>query len=309
MSLSGCRIIRWTLVFGILALGASHASIARLEAAGPAVDTPLEPSAPDPLPRQVKERRERVLTAIEHAPANDWSAQYYEGDGLGENMAISFDENAGVAATWYGCLGLYGANEGRIENEPTGRLSFHFQLPNGKSEGGRIGTFPETVIPVRWGKRRYLVPEDRGIDFVNAMHHGFEPRDGGWGWFLLARGDESKPVNGLPDLPPSLAALVREQPLVLRVAGIDAMQQSGRKEYPTCVYRVRFELPAGETLPKGMELRETQENSYSTATVVETEGAVAIAEIREHAACAEVKSPPQSGRSFSTGAYLPVPHR
>lgn len=308
MSLSGHRIIGWTLALGISALGASCASIARFGATGTAVE-PLELSAPDPLPRQVKERREHVLAAIEHAPANDWSAQYYEGDGLGENVIISLDENAGITATWYGCMGLYGANEGRIENEPSGRLSFHFQLPNGKPDEGPIGIFPETVIPVRWGKRRYLVPEDRGIDFVNAMHHGFEPRDGDWGTFLLARGDESKPVNGLPDLPSSLAALVREQPLVLRVTKVDAPQQSGRKEYPACVYRVHFELPAGETLFKGMELRETQENSYSTATVAEIEGAAAIAEIREYAACAEVKSPPQSGWSFSTGAYPPVPRR
>ncbi len=124
-------------------------------------------------------------------------------------------------------------------------------------------TFPERVHLVRWGKRRYLLPDGSGVAFVNAMHHGFEPRDQASGTFLLADGDERKRVSGLPDLPPSLAALVRKQPLVLRTVRIEPPQQRGDHR-PTCVPRLHLELPAGETLVPGLDLRETAKGGIPT---------------------------------------------
>ena len=180
-------------------------------------------------------------------------------------------------------------------------------MPNGKPGEPRMGTFPARVYPVRWGERRYLVAEDRGIDFVNAIHHGFEPRDDSWGLFLLARGDEKKPVNGLPDLPASLLAWVRKQPLVLTVTHVDAPLQKGHKDFPVCAYRLHFELPPGETLVKGMELRQIGDRAYTTAELIQAGAQSAVAEVLEYEACDEVKSPPRRDWLFSTGAYPPTP--
>lgn len=304
MLLSRRRITGRVLTVGATLLVASCVSNGCL-AAAVADDVGALSSAQD-LPALVKTRRERVQAQIERAPTNEWSAEYYEGDGLGVNTTILLDEAAGVAATWHGCMGLYGSNEGSVESKSQGRLALHYELPNGAPGEPRFGTFPEGVHKVRWGERRYLLPEERGVEFVNAMHRGFEPRDSVHGMFLLARDDENKPVTGLPDLPPSLLALVRKRPLVLKVTRIDDPQRRGSVEFPACVYRLHFELPPGETLAKGIELRKLDDEGYSVAKVVQASTATAVAEIQEYDACDMVKSQPRPGLSFSTGAYPPI---
>lgn len=304
MLLSRRRIAGRGLTAGAALLVASSASSGCLAAA--AADGGDVPSSTQDLPAPVETRRQRVRAKIERAPTNEWSAEYYEGDGLGANTSILLDEAAGVAATWRGCLGLYGSNEGSVESEPRERLALHYERPNGVAGEPRFGTFPERFRKVRWGERRYLLPEERGIEFVNAMHRGFEPRDSAHGMFLLARGDEDRPATGLPDLPPSLLALVRKHPLVLKVARIDDPLRSGSPRFPVCVYRLHFQLPAGEALAEGIELRTPDDEGYGVAMVVQVRAATVVAEMREYGACDKVKPQPRPGLSFSTGAYPPV---
>jgi hypothetical protein len=59
-------------------------------------------------------------------------------------------------------------------------------------------------LPIRWGERVYLLPDDESIKrFCNAINHGWEPVQPGSRHvrFWLRRGDEKKPAPGLPELP------------------------------------------------------------------------------------------------------------
>ena len=69
-----------------------------------------------------------------------------------------------------------------------GELRFDYQVPNAPGFAG----FPDALRPVRWGARRYMIPDGKRIAFVNAINHGREPRNVVHGMFLLAQGDEKK---------------------------------------------------------------------------------------------------------------------
>ena len=307
MRLSRCTFMGWAigvcLSSGWLLLMSASSVRARSDET-PAFIAPDPAAAENLLRVEVDARRQRIEEAITQAPASEWSAEYYEGDGLGENVRVTLDAKIGVAATWRGCMGMYGANEGEVDASNPREFAFRFRHPNRESGQPVFGTFPERVHAVRWGKRHYLLPEDRGIEFVNAMHHGMEPRDRAHGLFLLAKGDERKPVSGLPELPPTLLALVRAKPLTLRVRSVETPIPVGH-EFPTCLYRLHLDLPPGETLPLGTTLHPLRDSRrhYASADVKEVESDTVIAEITEYSACSKVRMPPRPGLSLTTGAY------
>lgn len=309
MRLSRRRTARWAIGIGIACGTLLFASVstvrARLDAA-PVFVTDRSPPAENPLHAEVKTQRQRIEEVIAHAPANEWSAEYYDGDGLGANIRITLDADAGVAATWHGCLGMYGANVGKVDASVPGEFAFRFRHPNRESDQSTIDTFPERVHLIRWGERRYLLSEDRGVDFVDAMHHGYEPRNQAYGFFLLAVGDEKKPVTGLPELPDPLRALVRTRPLLLRVSKVEKPIAEGRREFSTCRYRIHLDLPRGESLSSQLSLKTLPESGhYATAHVKEIGSGSVVAEVKEYAACDKVRTPPRRGWTFSTGAYPP----
>ncbi len=63
-------------------------------------------------------------------------------------------------------------------------------------------------LPVKWGKRTYLVPADKLQAFCDAIIRGDEPRNKAPGDFYVT-GLENQ-VDGLPELPKSWADFVRD---------------------------------------------------------------------------------------------------
>jgi hypothetical protein len=61
--------------------------------------------------------------------------------------------------------------------------------------------FVNNLVPVKWGKRQYLVPQEQGIAFCNAVNLGGEPRGSDYGGFPLGEGQEKLTVTGLPKVP------------------------------------------------------------------------------------------------------------
>jgi hypothetical protein len=257
------------------------------------------------MPSGVAARFERVRAQLSAGSPDRWAAEYHEGDGLGENVTLAVAPGAGVATSWFGCMGLYGANEGDVEaDDNKGSLTFRFVRPN---EPGKFGMFPATLQKVAWGTRRYLIDPRRYADFVNAINVGLEPNSFVPGrLFLLASGDEAKPAPGLPDLPEEWLAQIREKPLLVTVSSVEQPAARGNAETPSCRYRFRFQVPAGETLPVGIDLFQPDDRLRETATIVAVDGREATATIEFYEPCSSVRSPPSPGRVFSTGAYTPL---
>ena len=257
------------------------------------------------VPAAVVQRRERVLAELAKQPSEEWAGEYYEGDGLGENVTLYVAPASGVAATWFGCMGLYGANEGELERTEDRKLSFKFNRPNDES---RFGMFPASVRMVKWGQRRYLIPDDRLIDFVNAINHGMEPSSIGYSMFLLAREDRGKAISGLPDLPDAMLAQIRSTPLLVRVSSVEEGTEHSAIGGPVCSFLLRLEAPAPSELAVGLELSTTAEDVYETARIVERSGRQVTAKMTYYDACAEVKNKPKRGWVLTTGAYAGESH-
>ncbi len=68
------------------------------------------------LEREIEERCTKVEAEITRlGPEHAWAGRYYEGDGLGSNTTIWVAPDSGCLAVYTGCLGLYGANWGKVE--------------------------------------------------------------------------------------------------------------------------------------------------------------------------------------------------
>lgn len=155
--------------------------------------------------------------------ARDFAGRYYAGDGLGTNAGILIAPQSGAAYLNYGCLGLYGGNHGDIVEVLPDGVRLDLELPTDRD----ISKFlDKRMYFVRWGDRRYLVPESEMMRLVNnynepefgrrMMHgiprlkvEGVHPRD----W------DEPLPPRR-PELPAEYAKLLRDEPILLKVSAV-----------------------------------------------------------------------------------------
>lgn len=146
------------------------------------------------------------------------------------------------------------------------------------------------------------------IEFVNALHHGREPRDRVHGGFLLARGDEDKPVQGLPGLPDRYLGMIRREPLVVGV--LDSRRIGEEKiggDLCRVRYRLTFDRGRDDGLMEGIRLEAIfPANVSEDARIVEATATQAVAEIeRWEDDCKAADPQPDRSWRFSTGAYVP----
>jgi hypothetical protein len=264
------------------------------------VATPSDDAFGKPPPA-VGKRREAIAAELQQLRAHPWAAEYYRGDGLGANITMSLAPQSGVAAVWTGCMGLYGSNEGRIQEQPDGRLVFRFNQANEDGFGG----FPDEVVPVRWGTRRYLVPGSRMLDFVNAINHGDEPRGRVHGQFLLARGDEAKPATGVPALPTRFLQAIRHKALDVGVLKVEPIPDKHGHGFCEKRYRVTVDHGDADGLVPGVALRvKRPARAYADLRIDAATASQATGEIFFYESdCARPESVPDRHWTFTTGHY------
>lgn len=203
-----------------LALAGCESSESSIQA-GPGSDLESSEAADDErmseeARRELERRGARISRGANRSDAPEWAGSYYEGDGLGKNVALSLAPDEGFTFTWNGCLGLYDLNYGDVRVDQ-GRIHLTSVFENDQKG---FGGFDPVLTPVAWGERMYLIPPGDLIDFVNDVNAGWEPRDGVHGSFLLRRGDEERPVEGLPALPPELLGALLEEPIRAAVVSV-----------------------------------------------------------------------------------------
>lgn len=297
------RIATWTLLLACVG------AVMLLAPMRPASATDAaETERADGLPAGVAQRQTAIATELAQVHGHPWAGRYYRGDGLGMNIVVSLAPQAGVVATWHGCLGLYGAKEGRVVQAADGGLSFAFKGPDDR----RSSAFPERVVPVAWGQRRYLIAPAEMQDFVNAIHHGREPRAQAHGRFLLAEGDEARPAAGLPQLPEGVQSAIRRRPLEVGVTKVEPMGSEGRGGF--CTRRHRLTLDQGDAngLRPGVELRVlAPANVHATVTVRAATAGSAVGELETYGTCgnardARAQDAPDRRWVLTTGHYDPA---
>ena len=90
--------------------------------------------------------------------------------------------------------------------------------------------YPLEYVPVRWGKRLYLIPIPRIKEFCDSVNRGTEPRnDRGWGVFLLRQGDWEKEVTGKPEVPEEFKKYLLDEPVDAMVLSADVRTDTSRR--------------------------------------------------------------------------------
>jgi prepilin-type N-terminal cleavage/methylation domain-containing protein len=125
------------------------------------------------------------------------AGEYYYGNGRGVSCRLAILEDGRFSFVWTGCLGVYDKNQGYVQLRE-GYLMLSTLKPNDRR--GFQGT-PTTFLPIKWGRRMYLVPPEKMLDFCDKINSGDEPRKKLQGWFYLREGDCDVKVESLPTMP------------------------------------------------------------------------------------------------------------
>ncbi|REK11910.1 MAG: hypothetical protein DWQ37_12875 [Planctomycetota bacterium] len=195
-----------------------------------------------------------------------WAGSYYYGDGLGVNVSLILSPESGYVFEWHGCLGLYDRNYGDVTRDGD-RVRLQFEFEN--DQQGFSGISPE-LLPIRWGDRHYLIPPGDVVAFCNAVNDGREPRDAGWGGFLLRVGDEAKPVKGFPRVPARYAAYLLAKPVRAEIVAI-GKSTPAQDAFSGRATQVTINKGTNAGLRVGMTLHVTEPDTVDRVEIVKSE--------------------------------------
>lgn len=204
--------------------------------------------------------------------AKEWAGTYYEGDGLGENVSIYLAPKAGIAFLDYGCMGLYGGDHGEIvEALPDG---LRLKLVFGDAHDSFLS---DRIYFVKWGPRRYLVPDHLMLEFVNNYNQGGYSRSVMFGIPRLrqpgdpVRSFESENPPGQPELPPQFARYLTSKSIALKVSKVSDPASAGVTGDVRCrSCQIEFDGGSDQGVFVGMECRYPKEISSTSGTITIT---------------------------------------
>jgi hypothetical protein len=141
----------------------------------------------------------------------DVAGEYRQG-ALGRFWTLKILPDGGYSFLWSGCQGVYHRESGAAS-----RAGEDLVLSPLKPIGPPM---ERTFLPIRWGRRSYLIPTGEIQKFCDAIVRGDEPRFEIRGRFYLL-GDEA-PVSGVPELPEEWAAYLRENLVIGAITDVTA---------------------------------------------------------------------------------------
>lgn len=256
---------------------------------------------------RLEAQTQRIEAARTVAGHSRWDGTYRDGNGY-DWRELLFAHGQGFVYRAGTCVGSY-ASLGDVSDGADGlRLARRQQSApaDGLAE-------PATLLPIAWGRRRYLVPENRLGDFALDIHAGAEPRCRYWGRFLLRSGDERSVVSGPPQLPAAWQGLLRRKAAVLRVKALAVDEQADVDGSRRLRYTLTFDGGADRGLLVGTRLRPLRlRNAFSgRASVVEVRAHEAVAQYEHWISRTEYEDAsgrlPPSGGSHPTDAEVVGP--
>lgn len=204
----------------------------------PTMAEPKKPEWRSPeVEKIVKAKRQAILEEIKTLENHDWAGSYYQGDGLGSNITFEIAPKSGFVFEEHGCLGLYDRNYGKVKLKD-GRIQLQYMQ---KVEGDEFRWLTSTLIPISWGKRRYLVPENRIVEFINKVNQGRMVKNKVLGWFLIHRGNDSTIVGGFPEIPEKYRQYLLPRPILATVLSVESSigtllrSEKKRKEFTVTI--------------------------------------------------------------------------
>ena len=196
----------------------------------------------DTAAKRVEAVRAAVANELGSSSAPAWAGEY-----AGGGIALSIAPKGGFAYERRGETRLFDRNAGSV-GVRDGALHLLCMYPNYRD--AFHGVCPD-LVPVAWGGRAYLIPEDGLVAVCNSVNLGREPRATAAGAHLLRVGDESKEVSGKPGLPSRYARCILSAPVEIEMVSMESEKlrtASGTR------YTLTFKTGAEKGLFVGMEL-------------------------------------------------------
>ncbi|HLP84437.1 MAG TPA: hypothetical protein VK157_08805 [Phycisphaerales bacterium] len=222
-------------------------------------------------------------------PENDWSrmwaGRYLVGDGLGKNVHICIGPSGDVAYQWYGCMGLYDGNYGKIiERLPDG-VRVKWEIDPTLSTYRQVS---ERMYFVMQGEDRFVISTDQLLDLVNAFNEGGFRREKlpaarlreFADWSL--RRDVVRDRNAPPTLPAPYDKYVLREPTEWTIESMDiGSTETVTGEVKSLTASARIKGGSDQGAFVGMELRWRNERFDSgTFTITKAEPGSCTAEFR-----------------------------
>lgn len=198
------------------------------------------------LSETAAKRFEAVRSAVANELASP-SAPVWAGEYAGGGIALSIAPKGGFAYERHGETRLFDRNVGSV-GVRDGSLHLLCVYPNYRD--AFHGVCPD-LVPVAWGARTYLIPEDGMAAFCNSVNLGREPRTTAAGAHLLRVGDEAKEVSGKPGLPARYARYILPAPVEVEAV---SMESEKLRTTTGTRYTLSFKSGTEKGLFVGMEL-------------------------------------------------------
>ena len=223
-------------------------------------------------------RTQAIADEMRNLQDHAWAGEYFHGDGLGVNVSLLLAPESGFVFIWRGCLGVYDRNYGPVTQDGDD-VTLHCEFANHRQGFRGIAT---SLRPIRWGERRYLIPDDQMIEFCNAVNSGVE-RDGASGRFLIRirDGERVRPVVGNPELPEPYARLLLEDEIRGTVTEIrETTTRSGRSGIKFINTDVTLDIGTAQGVFEGMELYVHETESIQTVRVTKAGERTSVAHVQ-----------------------------
>ncbi len=193
------------------------------------------------------EKKGQIRTELIKLGKHDWAGEYIYGV-WGDVQFLMLAPGSGFVIERHGCAGPVERNYGSVDVKGS-RVHLRFSLKN-PSEGW--GRFEADWTIVRWGDRRYLVPQDCLVEFCNRVNLGFDCH-------FLRKGDEKKIVQGMPDVPAEYRDYLLSKPVEATVVVVGkASTRHSRADWNFKDTPVTIDAGSKNGLKAGMELAVTK---------------------------------------------------
>lgn len=194
-----------------------------------------------------------------------WAGKYFRGYG----DSLSVGPGFGYRVEWTNFFAGKSSDHGDL-TERASRLILRSDFLDIK---------PMDVRIVPWGRRVYLVGDDRLIDFANAVNKGQEPRKTQDGDFFLRDGDWTKPVAGPPLVPVSDRGYFLKSPVAASIVRTEAPRSRDSRWTSAPAERVVLDAGRAKGLMPGMKLYPVGKDRWSEFQVLSVSERSSVAEV------------------------------
>jgi hypothetical protein len=165
-------------------------------------------------------RSEAIALELKDLRGHAWAGIYSRTTGMTVE-SLSLAPRAGGAFASRGCLGLINFNHGEIRRSGADWIELAWQIDPGLSTFAYLGKRQAWLSPklrvIPWGSEKYLVPEARLMEFVNAVNSGDRLLIGSfWRSGVVSPVVTQEPPDGRPELPESLRPCLFDAPVRCR---------------------------------------------------------------------------------------------